>query len=159
MNKILFIISLVGLISCKKEVVQTTHKVITPATKIDAAPVTPVVLIDGTKIISDWLELDNFQSELQSVVSKQIESEKELEQLINYLNKLKETTPEKYRVPSVRARIKVMETELLMLNQYVKDQDYKSAAARKMRLQKAYNLFVKQLESLLIKERDYEKYK
>ena len=157
MYKIVIIISFLGLISCKKEGTQTTQ-IIEPLVKNDTIAVATIALSDGTKVISDWLELANFQSELKAVANKNITSEKELEQLINYLNKLKETIPEKFNKTAIQVRIKVIETELLMFNQYVKEQEYKLANERKNRLLKAYNLFINQLETLLIKERDYEEY-
>jgi len=158
MNKIIFVISLLCLISCKKEGAQTTQ-IITPQTQTDSVTTTTIVLKDGTLLVSDWVELANFQEELKSVASKNIATEKELEQIINLLSKLKETIPEKFKTPTINARIKVIETELLMMNQFVKEQDFKSADTRKIRFQKAYNLFVNQIEALLIKEKDYEKYK
>ena len=158
MNKAIVIVSILFFISCKKE--GNHSKIEAPLQiKIDTLMAPSVILKDGTLVISDWVELVNFQDELKSVASKNITTQKELEQIINLLNKLKETLPEKFKTPTIYARIKVLETELLMLNQFVKEQDFKQAAPRKLNTQKAYNLFINQTEALLIKEKDYEKYK
>ncbi len=158
MNKIILGFSFLLLFSCKKEGLQTEKE--NPFQKnIDSVTVSSITLKDGTLLISDWVELANFQEELNSVVTKNISSQKELEQLINLLNKLKETIPDKFNTPAINARIKVMETELLMFSQYVKEQDIKQALIRKTNFQKAYNLVVNQIEALLIKEKDYENYK
>jgi len=157
--KIVLIMCLILAVSCKKEITKNQTVETEKNSLKEQVEVSTVALEDGTKLINDWVELANFQGELKSVSDKHITSEKELEQLINYVNKLKETLPKKFDNTAIKTRIKVLETELLMYNQNVKDQDFNLASKRKINLQKAYNVFVNQIKALLIKERDYEKYK
>ena len=158
MNKVILVINILILFSCKKETFKSQRITNTQSVN-DSINNSTIVLNDGTLLIPDWVELANFQEELKSISTQNISTEKELEQLINLLSKLKETIPEKYKAAAIAARIKVLETELLMMNQFVTEQDFKLAAQRKSNTQKAYNLIINQIEALLIKEKDYEKYK
>lgn len=158
MNKIVVLIAMLLLFSCKKEIKQHAVKVYDKIEK-DTLITQAIPLLNASKKISNWIELSDFENELTSVSNTSIRSEKQLEQLINLLTKIKETTPDKFKTNSINARIKVMETELLMYNQYVKEQDLKNSKIRKLRLQKTYNVLVNQISAQLTKEKDYQKYK
>lgn len=160
MNKIILFLCCVCLLSCKKGGQNNnTQSVNTVAQKDSIKQNKVIVLKDATKFAEKWPSLLDFETELINIGKNEIISEKQLEQLINLLAELKKSIPEKFKQPAINARIIVLETDLLLMNQFVKEINEEEASNQYLKLQKAYNVLINQLEALLTKEKDYEKYK
>jgi hypothetical protein len=146
------------LFSCKKE----GHSTITSqevTTKYnDSLQKNNWTLKVSSKYTGDWIEIITFEDELKRVLNSNIQSEKDLELLKKLIDDLKKTYPERYKTPTIEARVKVLDTEILMLEQDLKDGFLTDVFNKKKRIQHAYNVFVGQIEALIFKERDYEKY-
>jgi hypothetical protein len=79
--------------------------------------------------------------------------------LLKLLEDLKKTYPERYKTPSIKARVKVLETEIFMLKQSLEDENLKTLDEKAIRIQQAYNIFIAKIEAIILKEKDYEKYR
>jgi hypothetical protein len=106
-----------------------------------------------------WSEIASFESELRRLLNTNFQTEKDIELLIKQLNDLKKTYPKRYKTPIIEARVKVLETEILILKQTLKDNVLSDLNNNSLRIQKAYNIFVTQIETQILKEKDYEKYR
>lgn len=159
MKKYTVLIIIVLLFSCKKENGNVT---ITQETDVsfqkDALQKSDMTLKNSAEFTGDWAEIITFEDELKRVLNSIIQSEKDLELLKKLMGDVKDTYPEQFKTPTIEARVKVLDTELLMLEQDLKDGVLVDVLNKKHRIQKAYNVFVGQLEALILKERDYEKY-
>ena len=156
--RIVLILCLLLLCGCQKKQgkPQESH-----APKIESdTTLTKTKLISGKQHIDDWAELLALESELEQVVTtRKIRSPKDLELLKKLLDDLKNNYDPKFKIMAIEARIKVLETEILMLEQDLKDNNLKAVDVKLERIRKAYNVFVNQIAAFIAKEKDYEKYR
>lgn len=159
MTKYIILTFIVLFLSCKKESGEVKGtQLVQQQEQTNKLQKSKIILEDGSKFAEDWVELITFQNELKRVLSSDIQSVKDLELLKKLMGDVKETYPEKLKTQAIEARIKVLNTETLMLEQDLKDGFLNDIVNKKERIQKAYNVFVGQIEALILKERDYEKY-
>ena len=124
----------------------------------DSVNVKEVKLKPSETIVDDWAEIVVFENNLSKIQIGKVNEVKDIEALISALEALKESIPESFNSQPISVRIKVLETEILMLNQYLTDQDTKAVNDKISDVKQAYNIFVGQIEAYVIKEKDYEKY-
>lgn len=159
MNKIIVLVFFLVIMSCKKD--QNNQEVIqqnSVTSKNDSIKKSNLSLNSSSQFTGDWVEIITFENELKRVLNSNITSEKDVFLLKDLLEKFKETYPERFKTLTIEARVKVLETEILMLEQDLKDGFLNDVSNKLVRIQKAYNVFVNQIEALILKERDYEKY-
>jgi len=160
MKRLIALVFLTMLFSCKKEIKQTKTVVDTPlVTAIDSVKQKKLNIASSTNFIDDWAEIIAFENELKRVLVRNVQSEKDIELLKKLLEDVKKTHPKRFKTPAIEARIKVLETEVLMLDQSLKDLDLNGLNKSFLRIQDSYNIFIGQIEALIIKEKDYEKYR
>jgi len=160
MNKLVAFILLIALCACKKDsgkstLIKETQNVST----VDSIKKKNINVVSSTNFVEDWAEIISFETELKRVLSTNIQTEKDIELLKKLLADLKKTYPERFKTPAIEARIKVLETEILMLEQHLKDGALENLDDKLNRVQNTYNVFVGQIEALILKEKDYEKYR
>jgi len=160
MNKLVAFILLIALCACKKDsgkstLIKETQNVST----VDSIKKKNINVVSSTNFVEDWAEIISFETELKRVLSTNIQTEKDIELLKKLLADLKKTYPERFKTPAIEARIKVLETEILMLEQHLKDGALENLDDKLNRVQNTYNIFVGQIEALILKEKDYEKYR
>lgn len=159
MNRYVFFIVFVVFFSCKKDTKAIKTAIIEEVVEqTDSVKFTTTNLRSSAKFTGDWAEILTFENELKRVLNAKLQTEKDVSLLKELLEKVKETYPEKFKTMPVESRVKVLETEILMLEQDLKDGFLADINSKKERVQKAYNIFVSQIETLLIKEKDYERY-
>ncbi len=158
MNKVITLIVLMAVYACKKDSVTTTKEK-NNITKSDTTKKRSIVINSCEDFIVNWSEIISFESELRRVLITDISNEKDLELLLKLLEDLKKTYPERYKTPSIKARVKVLETEIFMLKQSLEDENLKTLDEKAIRIQEAYNIFVAKIEAIILKEKDYEKYR
>jgi len=160
MNKLVALILLIALCACKKDsgkstLIKETQNVST----VDSIKKKNINVVSSTNFVEDWAEIISFETELKRVLSTNTQTEKDIELLKKLLADLKKTYPERFKTPAIEARIKVLETEILMLEQHLKDGALENLDDKLNRVQNTYNVFVGQIEALILKEKDYEKYR
>lgn len=159
MNKYIVLIVVALLFSCKKEVSGTiTSEETNTVVQNDSLQKNNWTLKNSSEYTGDWAEIIAFEDELKRVLNSNVQTEKDLELVKKLIGDFKETYPERFKTLTVEARVKVLETEILMLEQDLKDGFLEAVSNKKSRIQKAYNVFVGQIEAQIFKERDYEKY-
>ena len=159
MKRFITLVFLTLLLSCKKDHNESEIIVDTPkVTEIDSVKQQKLNIISSASFIDDWAEIIAFENELKKVLVRNIQTEKDIELLKKLLADVKKTHPESFKTPAIEARIKVLETEILMLNQNLKNLEISDLNGIFLRIQNAYNIFIGQIEALIIKEKDYEKY-
>lgn len=159
MNRYVFFIVFVVFFSCKKDAKAIKTAIIEEVVEqTDSVKFTTTNLRSSAKFTGDWAEILTFENELKRVLNAKLQTEKDVSLLKELLEKVKETYPEKLKTLPIESRVKVLETEILMLEQDLKDGFLADINSKKERVQKAYNIFVSQIETLLIKEKDYERY-
>lgn len=158
MNKVIALIVLMAVYACKKDSV-TTNKEKNNIAKSDTTKKRSIVINSCEDFIVNWSEIISFESELRRVLITDISNEKDLELLLKLLEDLKKTYPERYKTPSIKARVKVLETEIFMLKQSLEDENLKTLDEKAIRIQEAYNIFVAKIKAIILKEKDYEKYR
>jgi len=160
MNKLIALILLIALCACKKDtgksiIIKETQNV----SEVDSIKNKNIHIVSSTGFVENWAEIVSFETELKRVLDTTIQTEKDIELLKKLLNDLKKTYPERFKTPAIEARIKVLETEILMLEQNLKDGYLEDLNQRLTKIQNTYNVFVEQIEALILKEKDYEKYR
>jgi len=158
MNKLVTLILLLAFCSCKKGSKKSTVIIDTPTVSITNSIKKKTTLVSSIDFVENWAEIVSFETELKRVLNTNIQTEKDIELLIKLLGDVKKTYPDRFKTPAIEARVKVLETELLMLNQNLKDESLKNLNKSLNRLQNSYNVFIGQIEALIIKEKNYEKY-
>lgn len=158
MNNYIIVIVVALMISCKKDGHTTTLQQNETSEQNKTKPQGEFTLKKCSEFTGDWAEIISFENELKRVLTTEIESEKDLELLKKVMGDFKDTYPERFKTLTIEARVKVLETEILMLEQDLKDVFLKDVNNKKARIQKAYNVFVSQIEAQIYKEKDYEKY-
>ena len=159
MNKLITLILLIALSACKKDSNKSTLIDETPkVSEVDSIKKINIHIVSSTGFVEDWAEIISFETELRRVLGTTIQTEKDIELLKKLLEDLKKTYPERFKTPAIEARIKVLETEILMLEQHLKDGVLEDLDEKLIRVQNTYNVFVGQIEALILKEKDYEKY-
>lgn len=159
MNKYTLITVLILLLSCKSET-----ESVNPSQDVNSVNENKSVqnvnwaLKSSSEFTENWAEIIAFEDELKRVLTSEIQTEKDIELLKKIMGDVKSTCPERFKVPAIQARIKVLETEILMLEQELKDGVLTDVSNKKQHIQTAYNVFIGQIEALIYKERDYEKY-
>lgn len=153
----LLLIVIGGLFSCQDK--KPTAPIVQQEVKLDRETSSKIQIRESAKFVENWAELSNLELELKSLFSRSLKSEKDVELLKTRLEELKTTIPEKYKTPAISARIKVLETNIFMLEQSLKDGVVKGTDKKLVSVFKSYNTLVGQIEALIIKEKDYEKYK
>jgi len=160
MNKLIALLLIITLSSCKKDADTT---ILTNETqqfsKTDSIKKKKINIASSADFVENWAEIISFEIELKRVLNTTIQTEKDIELLKKLLEDLKKTYPERFKTPAIEARIKVLETEILMLEQNLKDSSLKDLNHKLIRVQNTYNVFVGQIEALILKEKDYEKYR
>jgi len=160
MNKLIALLLIITLSSCKKDADKT---ILTNETqqfsKTDSIKKKKINIASSADFVENWAEIISFEIELKRVLNTTIQTEKDIELLKKLLEDLKKTYPERFKTPAIEARIKVLETEILMLEQNLKDSSLKDLNHKLIRVQNTYNVFVGQIEALILKEKDYEKYR
>ncbi len=116
------------------------------------------IIKSSSEFTEDWAEIIAFEDELKRVLASEIQSEKDIALLKKIMGDVKLTYPSRFKTLTIEARVKVLETEILMLEQDLKDGALTNISNKKQRIQTAYNVFIGQIEALIYKERDYEKY-
>jgi len=160
MKRLIALVFLTMLLSCKKELNESKIVIDAPqVTEIDSVKQQKLNIISSADFIEDWAEIITFETELKRVLVRNIQTEKDIELLKKLLEDIKKTQPERFKTPAIEARIKVLDTEILMLDQYLKDFALNDLNPTFLRIQNSYNIFVGQIEALIIKEKDYETYR
>lgn len=160
MKKVIVLIFLTMLLSCKKELKDSKIVIDTPPVmEIDSAKQKKLNILSSANFVDDWVAIIAFENELKRVLVRNIQSEKDLELLKKLLEDIKKTYPKRFKTSAIEARIKVLETEILMLDQSLKDLVLTDLNDAFLRIQNSYNILVEQIEALIIKEKDYEKYR
>lgn len=158
MKKIVFIlVILISASSCKKK--SSNTKTVLPEVKIDSVKVGKISIKESSFFVDDWAEITSLESEIKLLLTKSLKSEKDVELLKAKVEEVKKSIPENFKTPAIQARIKVIETETMMLEQYLKDVEIKKATKQLERIFTSYNTFVGQIEAFIIKQKDYETYK
>lgn len=159
MNKYIILIVVAFLFSCKKDGKSTTAvQEVSSTVQNDSLQKNNWTLKNSSEYTGDWAEIIAFEDGLNRVLNSNIQSDKDIELLKKLLGDFKETYPERFKTLTIEARVKVLETEILMLEQDLKDFNLSEVNNKKGRIQNAYNVFVGQIEAQIFKERDYEKY-
>jgi len=160
MNKLIALILLLALCACKKDSEKSTLiKEISSVSEVDSIKKKSINIVSSANFAENWAEIVSFETELKRVLGTNIQTEKDIELLKKLLEDLKKTYPERFKTPAIEARIKVLETEILMLEQNLKDGSLEGLEQELTRVQNTYNVFVGQIEALILKEKDYEKYR
>lgn len=160
MNKLITLILLLALCACKKGsgkaiLINETPKV----SEVDSIKKKRINIVSSIGFVENWAEVVSFETELKRVLSTDIQTKKDVELLIKLLEDLKKTYPERFKTPAIEARVKVLETEILMLEQILIDGSLNGLDQKLTRVQDSYNVFVGQIEVFISKEKDYEKYR
>ena len=159
MNKYIILMVVALLFSCKKgDGSSTATQEINSVIQNDSLQKTNWTINSSSKFTGDWAEIITFENELKRVLNSEIQTEKDVILLKKLMDDFKKTYPERFKTLTIEARVKVLETEVLMLEQDLKDGSFADVSNKKTRIQKAYNVFVGQIEAQIFKERDYEKY-
>ncbi|MGB0895820.1 MAG: hypothetical protein ACPGU9_05635 [Flavobacteriaceae bacterium] len=158
MNNYIIIILFLLICSCKKETSSTISQQEISKESSNAQKGN-LILKKCSEFTGDWAEIIAFEDELKRVLTTETQMDKDLELLKKLLEDFKKTYPKRFKTLTIEARVKVLETEILMLEQDLKDYNYSQITTKKGRIQNAYNVFVSQIEAQIYKERDYEKYK
>lgn len=159
MNKIIVLVLSIVLLSCKKDhSSQETIQQDSVRSKTDSIGKSNISLKSSSQFTGDWAEIITFENELKRVLNSDVQTEKDLVLLKELLENFKETYPERFKTLAIKARVKVLETEIAMLDQDLKDRFLNDVPNKLIRIQNAYNVFVNQIETLILKERDYDKY-
>lgn len=159
MNRLIILVFFTCFFSCKKDVKKSTlinenNNVV----KNDSVKKITISIATSVNFADNWSEIVAFENELNRLVESSIQTEKDIELLKKLLQDLKDTCPERFKTNTIDVRIKVLETEVLMLEQSLKDQSLSKINTELSRILKAYNVFIWQIEALILKEKDYEKY-
>ncbi len=160
MKKLFPIIIFISLLACKKD--NITNKTIQAVQKDTLATnlkSNKLQIITSENFNDDWSELISFETELKRVVSKPINSEKDIELLLKLLSDIKKTYPEKFKTPGIEARVKVLETSILMFSLNLKEGILENVDENILEIKTAHNNFVNKIKTHILKEKDYEKYK
>lgn len=157
--RIVVIMLFVNIIACKKDsaankINNSQHEI-----KKDSISNKKITIKESASLVDDWAEIAGLELEIKQLFSRNIETVKDIELLKTKLEELKKSIPEKFKKPAIEARVKVLETEVLMLEQNLKDNIVKDVNVQLNKVLMAYNTFVGQIEALIIKEKDYELYK
>lgn len=151
---------MIALCACKKDTGKSTLINETPnVSEADSIKKKSINIVSSINFVENWAEIVSFEAELKRVLGTTIQTEKDIELLKTLLEDLKKTYPERFKTPAIEARIKVLETETFMLEQYLKDGSLEDLDQKTTRVQDSYNVFVGQIEALILKEKDYEKYR
>jgi len=160
MNKLIALVFLIALCACKRDSGKSTSiKETQNISEVDSIKKRKIHIVSSTGFVENWAEIVSFETELKRVLGTTIQTEKDIELLKKLLEDLKKTYPERFKTPAIKARIKVLETEIFMLEQNLKDGYLDDLDQRLTRVQNTYNVFVEQIEALILKEKDYEKYR
>jgi len=160
MKRVITLIFLTMFLSCKKELKDSKIVIDTPpVAEIDSVKQKKLNILSSANLVDDWVAIIAFENELKRVLVRNIQSEKDIELLKKLLEDIKKTYPKRFKTPAIEARVKVLETEILMLDQSLKDLALTDLNVAFLRIQNAYNIFIGQIEALIIKEKDYEKYR
>jgi len=160
MKRLIALVFLTMMLSCKKEnsSLKKVDKRPVPI-KIDSIKKIQLTIRSAAKFTDDWSEIITFENELKRVLVRNIQTEKDIGLLKKLLEDVKKTHPKRFKTLAIEARIKVLETEILMLDQSLKDLSLKDLNNTYLRIQNSYNIFIGKIEALIIKEKDYEKYR
>lgn len=158
MNRIIIIILVLLSFSCKKEEQSSVNEEKAEVVQNEEGDKSNRAIKQSSKLVDNWEEIIALESEVKRVVSSSIKSEKDVELLKGLIIKLKDSYPERFKTMAIETRVKVLETEVLMLEQDLKLDITKNVNERLDRISESYNIFVEQIEALIIKEKDYEKY-
>ncbi len=153
----ILILIITTLFACKNDNVSTESTQKNNAT-INANEI-KLEIITSDDFNEDWSELISFETELKRVISKPINSEKDIELLLKLLNEIKKNYPEKFKTPAIEARIKVLETYISMFSLSLKEGAFDKNDEHILEIKKAHNNFVNKIRSHILKQQDYEKYK
>lgn len=159
MNRIIIIILILLSFSCKKEEQSSTSEEKNDIVQNEGEQKPKRTIKQSSKLIDNWEEIIALESEVKRVASSNVKSAKDVELLKGLIVKLKESYPDRFKTLAIETRVKVLETEVLMLEQDLKLDITKNVDERLDRISESYNIFVEQIEALIIKEKDYEKYK
>ncbi len=157
MKKLISLFILMSLLACKKNSIELKEG--SNTVKKNNSQKTTLSIISSEEFIENWSEIISFETELKKVLNTNLNSEKDLEQLIKLLEDLKKTYPEKFKTPTIEARVKVLETSILMLSQNLKEGTLNKVEVNLIEIQSAYNNFVNKIKAQILKEQDYEKYR
>ena len=159
MNKLIALAFFITILSCKKDTKRNIPVIEKPpVSAIDSVKINKLNLASSTNFVENWAEIVSFETELKRVLATNIQTEKDLALLKTLLEELKKTYPARFKKPAIEARVKVLETEILMLEQNLKDRVLNDIQGQLSRIQSIYNVFIGQIEALILKEKDYEKY-
>lgn len=160
MKKLFPIIIFISLLACKKDnIANKTTQTIQKDTLATNLKSNKLQIITSENFNDDWSELISFETELKRVVSKPINSEKDIELLLKLLSDIKKTYPEKFKTPGIEARVKVLETSILMFSLNLKEGILENVDKNILEIKTAHNNFVNKIKTHILKEKDYEKYK
>lgn len=158
MNNYILVLVLVFFCSCKKDgSAVTVQQDVTSEQRYNTLK-DSLQLKECSGFTGDWAEIISFENELKRVLTTETQVEKDLELLKKLMVDVKDTYPKRFKTLTIEARVKVLETEVLMLEQNLKDRYLTDVLNKKIRIQNAYNVFIGQIEAQIYKERDYEKY-
>ncbi|MFD0963686.1 hypothetical protein [Pseudofulvibacter geojedonensis] len=157
--RIIAIMLFVSSIACKKEPVVHETSNNQQEIKKDSTLNKKIAIKKSAPLVDDWAEIAGLELEINQLFSREISTVKDIELLKTKLEELKKSIPEKFKKPAIEARVKVLETETLMLEQGLKDNVVTNVDTQLNKVLLAYNTFVGQIEALIIKEKDYELYK
>lgn len=159
MNRIIIIVLILLSFSCKKEEQSSVNEENNEVVQNKEGDKPKRTIKQSSKLVDNWEEIIALESEIKRVVSSDIKSVKDVELLKGLIIKLKESYPERFKTLAIETRVKVLETEVLMLEQDLKLEITKNVDERLDKISESYNIFIEQIEALIIKEKDYEKYK
>lgn len=157
--RVIAVMFLVSLMACKNKSVNNTEDKSKQVVKKDSVLNKQVTIKESASFVDDWAEIAGLELEIKQLFSREIATAKDVELLKTRLEELKKSIPEKFKKPAIEARVKVLETETLMLEQNIKDGMLSEVDGQLSNVLNAYNTFVGQIEALIIKEKDYELYK
>ncbi len=156
--RIITILLFASLMACKKEPVVSKAPNNSPVIKKDSTKHIKITIKESASLVDDWAEIAGLELEIKQLFSRDVANAKDVELLKTKLEELKKSMPEKFKKPAIEARVKVLETETLMLEQNLKDNIVPNINVQLKKVLLAYNTFVGQIEALIIKEKDYERY-
>lgn len=160
MNKLITLIVLIALCACKKDTGKSILiKETSNVSKADSIKKNVVNIVSCTSFVENWAEIVSFETELKRVLGTNIQTEKDIELLKTLLEDFKKTYPERFKTPAIEARVKVLETNIFMLDQSLKDGSLGDLNQKLTGVQNTYNIFIGQIEALILKEKIHEKYR
>lgn len=111
-----------------------------------------------SSVTDSWSELIDFEKELKQYLSKPVVSENGMDLVLSLSEDVEKSVPEEFDEPAILARMKVLKTELLASKQLLIERQYDKLDEKKETLQIVYNTLVNQIETSILKKKDYEQY-